>query len=274
MRANAKINIGLNITEKRPDNYHNIESLFYPVHFIFDEIEISPHVSGLTGVANFTDSGIRTEEDANNNLVMKAYNKLNGLFNLPGTSINLIKNIPVGAGLGGGSSDAAFTVRLLNSLYHLEMSDEQMETILSELGADCPFFVRNIPAFATGTGNIFTDFPPVLKAEWLLLVKPDIHVSTKQAYAGVKPQIPVRNLKEDLHLPLKEWRHFIKNDFEVSVFQQFPEIKHIKELLYDSGAVYASMSGSGSSVYGIFDENPVELLKTFENYTVFSGQLN
>jgi len=274
MRANAKINIGLNIVEKRADNYHNIESLFYPVHFIFDEIEIKGDNSYKTGNASLTDTGIHTEEDVNNNLVLKAYYKLNEQKLLPGTSIKLKKNIPVGAGLGGGSSDAAFTVKLLNQLYKTGLTDNQMEDLLSGLGADCPFFVRNIPAFATGTGYIFSVFDHVLKSKWLLLIKPDIHVSTKQAYSGVTADKPVRILKEDLLLPVNEWRKYIKNDFEVSVFQQFPEIKQIKDTLYDIGAEYASMSGSGSSVYGIFNSNPEQLLKTFENYTVFSGQMH
>jgi len=271
--ANAKINVGLNIVQKRPDNYHNIESLFYPVHFLYDEIDILSSRELKSGQAVLSDKGIHTEDDMNNNLVMKAFYALNAQIELPGTVIDLSKKIPVGAGLGGGSSDAAFTVKLLNSLYNLQLNNNQMESILAILGADCPFFVRNSPMFATGTGNVFTDFQPVLKSKWLLLVKPDIHVSTKQAYAGVIPQKPVSSLKNDLLLPLDEWKYSVKNDFELSVFQQFPAIKRIKNLLYESGAVYASMSGSGSSVYGIFDYNPAELLKTFNNYQVFSGQL-
>jgi 4-diphosphocytidyl-2-C-methyl-D-erythritol kinase len=271
--ANAKINIGLNIVEKRADNYHNIESLFYPVHFLYDDLEILPSHALEKGHAVLTDAGIQTEADQNNNLVMKAFHKLSGLFEIPGSEIRLIKNIPVGAGLGGGSSDAAFTIKVLNELYDLHLSDFQMEAILAELGADCPFFVKNAPVFATGTGNVFTQFDAVLKSKWLLLVKPDIHVSTKMAYAGVVPAKPVRNLMQDLTLALNQWKDLVKNDFEVSVFQQFPLIGQLKDSMYENRAIYASMSGSGSSVYGIFEQDPVELLKTFENYQAFSGQL-
>jgi 4-diphosphocytidyl-2-C-methyl-D-erythritol kinase len=270
--ANAKINLGLNIVEKRPDGYHNLETLFYPVPFLYDEISIFQKDTVSSGKIKLISKGIHTEDDQDKNLIVKAFNLLNDLFSLPGTEVILIKQIPVGAGLGGGSSDAAFMLKSLNDFYKLGIKTDELENLATRLGADCPVFIKNIPVFATGTGNIFSPTDIKLDGYWLAIIKPDIHVSTQMAYSNVNPQKPGISLNEHLKLPVSEWRKFIKNDFETSIFNNFPEIKSIKELLYNAGALYASMSGSGSSVYGIFENEPHEL-RNSDTYQIFIGQI-
>lgn len=269
--ANAKINIGLNIVEKRPDGYHNLETLFYPVPFLYDEISVIENKKKSPGEIRLFTSGIHTEDNQENNLVVKAYNLLNSFITLPGTEISLIKNIPVGAGLGGGSADAAFTLKCLNDLYNLNLSTEKLESLAVKLGADCPVFIRNKPVFATGTGNVFSQTDVNLDGYWLVIIKPDIHVSTQSAYSKVIPHKPEVSLNELLKKPVSEWRDLINNDFEISVFQNFPEISEIKNQLYNEGAIYASMSGSGSSVYGIFENEPVEV-REFKKMKKFFGR--
>ena len=190
-----------------------------------------------------------------NNLVVKAYKLLDELFDLPPVDIHLFKHIPSGAGLGGGSADAAFMLKLLNEKFNLALSIESMEDYASRLGADCAFFIRNAPTYAEGIGNVFSPVSLSLKGYQLWLVKPDIFVSTRDAFSQIKPHRPERPLKETIQLPVEEWRNCMVNDFEESVFPQFPAIREIKEEMYRQGAVYASMSGSGSSVYGIFKPN-------------------
>jgi 4-diphosphocytidyl-2-C-methyl-D-erythritol kinase len=197
------------------------------------------------------------------NLVLKAYSLLKKEYALPETDIYLRKNIPSGAGLGGGSSDAALMLKLLNNIYELHISEHQLEEFASQLGADCPFFIRNEPVFATGIGNIFTPVNLSLKDYFIVLVKPDIHVSTKEAYESVKPEIPAISLKEIIKNLPETWKDTMVNDFELSVFVKYPAISDIKEKLYNFGAVYASMSGSGSSVFGIFKEE-INLSKEFQ----------
>ena len=249
---NAKINLGLNIVEKRPDGYHNLETVFYPIN-LQDALEVNI----MEGEEEFSlkVSGVPIEGEAENNLVVKAYRLLKKDYpEMPAIDIHMYKHIPTGAGLGGGSADAAFMIKLLNEKFKLNLSIEKMEEYAAILGADCAFFIQNKPVFATGIGNIFEPIQLSLKGYYLVLVKPDIFVSTKDAFAHIIPTQPTQSLKEIIRMPVETWRATMKNDFEESVFQKFPEIAAIKDKLYDLGAVYASMSGSGSSVYGIFRE--------------------
>ena len=260
---NAKINLGLNIVEKRPDGYHNLETIFYPIN-LQDALEVNL----LEGEGDYAlnVSGTPIEGEPENNLVVKAYRLLKKDFpNMPAIDIHMYKHIPTGAGLGGGSADAAFMIKLLNDKFKLGLSIEKMEEYAAILGADCAFFIQNKPVFATGIGNIFEPVQLSLKGYYLVLVKPDIFVSTKDAFAHIQPKQPTHSLKEIARMPIETWRATMKNDFEDSVFQKFPEIAAIKDKLYDMGAIYASMSGSGSSVFGIFRER-VEFVDE-----VFSG---
>lgn len=247
---NAKINLGLNITEKRPDGYHNLETIFYPIP-LEDALEACPRKEGL-GSYSLSQSGLSIEGDVENNLVVKAYKLLDETYHLPPVDIYLHKHIPSGAGLGGGSADAAFMLKLLNRMCSLNLTDDQLEAYAARLGADCAFFIRNQPTYAEGIGNIFSPVKLSLAGWQLLLVKPDIFVSTRDAFARIRPRRPERNLRDLISQPVESWKDYMINDFEESVFPQFPAIGDIKTELYRLGAVYASMSGSGSSVYGLF----------------------
>ena len=251
---NAKINLGLHILSKRTDGYHNIETIFYPVN-LFDALEIVP---AQEGKIVFYQTGIQVDGKPEDNLVMKVYYLLKKDFDLPEIAIYLRKQIPFGAGLGGGSSDAAFMIKLLNDFAGLNLSFEQMETYAAQIGADCPFFIQNKPVLAEGTGNIFSPVTISLQDYYLVIVKPSVSVSTKEAYAQVKPQQPIVPLKETICLPINEWKNHLTNDFESGIFAQYPKIGDIKQRLYAEGALYAGMSGSGSAVFGIFDK-PVQL---------------
>lgn len=276
---NAKINLGLNVTEKRPDGYHNIETVFYPIP-LKDSIEVvvrenenqspsaevipsgKPYYSYKTDNYTLHIAGIPVMGAPNDNLVVKVFCLLNSEFKLPPIHIFMYKHIPSGAGLGGGSADAAFMMRLLNDKFQLGLSIGDMEQRIATLGADCPFFIKNEPVFATGIGNIFTPITLTLKGLYLVIVKPDVFVSTKEAYARIHPHSPERTLIDILSRPLTEWKSTLVNDFESSIFPAYPEIAVIKDKLYDLGAIYASMSGSGSSVFGIFS-SPVKHVETF-----------
>lgn len=250
---NAKINLGLHITERRPDGYHNLETLFYPIP-LTDALEIVPSEDASLPPHRcrlFT-SGVEIAGDAESNLVVRAYKLLDAEVGLPAVDIHLLKRIPTGAGLGGGSSDCAFTLTMLNRLLNLHLSDDKLEELAARLGADCAFFVRNRPTFAEGIGNLFSPVPLSLAGLQLWLVKPPVFVSTRDAFARIRPRRPELSLRDVCRLPLSEWREAMSNDFEESVFPQFPAIAAIKQKLYDLGALYASMSGSGSSVYGLF----------------------
>ena len=251
---NAKINLGLHILSKRADGYHNIETVFYPIN-LCDALEIVPAEKGKT---TFSQTGIPIAGEPEDNLVLKTYHLLKRDFDLPEVAIYLRKQIPCGAGLGGGSSDAAFMIKLLNDFAGWKLSVDRMEEYARQIGADCPFFIQNKPVFAEGTGNIFSPVTISLQAYHLVVVKPPVSVSTKEAYAQVEPQQPPVPLKEIIRLPVNEWKNHLVNDFEPGVFAQYPEIGEIKRRLYAEGALYASMSGSGSAVFGIFGK-PVKL---------------
>lgn len=251
---NAKINIGLNVIKKRPDGYHDLETIFYPIH-LEDALEVVPLKESTSNLDyDLKISGTPIAGNPEDNLVVKAYHLLKHDFELPPVHIYMYKHIPMGAGLGGGSSDAAFMIKLLNEKFGLGLNIEQMEKYASCLGADCAFFIKDRPVFASGIGNIFTPIELSLKGMYIVLVKPCISVSTKEAYASVIPQCPSIPLTELVKRPIEEWKDTIVNDFEKSVFMTYPEIAAIKDKLYDMGAVYASMSGSGSTVFGIFKE--------------------
>lgn len=254
---NAKINIGLNVVEKRPDGYHNLETVFYPIGLqdILEIQELDTDVPDCGYRLKLT--GSLLDGSPEDNLVVRAFKLLKREFDLPPVSIGLYKHIPTGAGLGGGSADAAFTVKTLNDRFKLGLTTQQMEDYCAQLGADCPFFIQNKPVFATGIGNVFHPIELNLKYKQLVLVKPDVFVSTKDAYAKVNVRHPEKQLPELLSQSIETWKDTVVNDFEASVFSKYPEIAAIKDKLYDMGAVYASMSGSGSSVFGIF-EDPVE----------------
>jgi len=246
--ANAKINLGLNITEKRPDGYHNLETIFYPAR-VYDTVEIT-----YAGETSCVIRGIDIPGEVTDNICLQAYDLLQSDFDLPAQQITLLKNIPVGAGLGGGSADAAFLIKLVNKKFDLGLTENAMEDYARQLGADCAFFIRNQPVYAQGRGDQFSAVGTDLSSKFLVLVKPPVHVSTADAFGGLRPSTPVNPLKELIQLPVSEWRGTIKNDFEDTIFLKYPEISQIKQDLYHAGATFALMSGSGSSVFAIFEQ--------------------
>lgn len=256
---NAKINIGLNILRKRSDGYHEIESLFFPIG-LKDALEF---VENGTNDVNLSLSGISMDVSPESNIVLKAYRLLASEFLLPGIDIHLHKVIPYGAGLGGGSSDAAFLLNVLNDYFELNLSKEKLKHFALLLGADCSFFIDNKPALATGIGEILQNVEIGLSGYHLLLVKPPSGVVTKEAYANITPTLPHFVLTDSIKKKPQEWPGLIKNDFEPTVFQAYPKIEEIKKTLLDKGAVYASMSGSGSSVYGLFKSEPELSIDSF-----------
>ena len=261
---NAKINLGLNITDRRADGYHNLESIFYPVR-LHDALEVIE-----SDELSFTSSGLTIPGNADSNLCLKAYHLLAADFSLPAVHIHLHKHIPIGAGLGGGSADAAFFLKLMNDKFELGLSVEQLETYASRLGADCAFFIKNKPAFATGIGDQLQEISLDLSSYYLILVTPDVHISTAEAYRGVNPATPVYSLLESIQKPVSMWKNFIANDFEKHLFKAYPQIQALKSSLYEAGAVYATMTGSGSSVVGIF-EKPVVLTALEQEAQVHYG---
>jgi len=256
---NAKINIGLNVIERREDGYHNLETVFYPVK-INDALEIIK-----ADELSFQSSGLEIPGRVEDNLCIKGYHLLKKDFDLPPIKIHLHKHIPIGAGLGGGSADAAFFIRLLNQNFELGLTNIQMMAYARQLGADCAFFIQNKPVFAFDKGDEFEPIKLDLSNYKIVLVMPPVHVSTSEAYRGVKPAPVKQSLMELINEPIKEWKNHIKNDFENSVFKNHPEIRGVKAALYEAGAIYASMSGSGASVFGIFEETPDLSLLQEEN---------
>ena len=289
---NAKINIGLNVVAKRSDGYHDIETVFYPV-LLQDALEIKPmRPLDPAQLRKRLEAGLLVQPDdvflhyrilpkkedipccslemtgnefpfsAADNLVVKAYLLLQKDFDLPSIDIKLYKHIPSGAGLGGGSSDCAFMITLLNRRFNLRMRESMMERYAAQLGSDCAFFIANTPSIATGRGEILNPINLTLKGYTILLVKPDVAVSTAEAYAGVTPHKPETALADAVVRPVSEWKDCVFNDFEPSVFKKYPLLADIKQKLYDLGAEYAAMTGSGSTINGIFRQpldNPADL---------------
>ena len=252
---NAKINIGLQVTERRPDGYHNLDTVFYPIP-INDALEVIV-AEGVDYDCRLHISGITIDGETDNNLVVRAYRLLATDYTLPPVDIYLHKHIPTGAGLGGGSADASYMLRLLNDMFELGLSTKLLEAYATQLGADCPFFINNTPVYATGIGNEFHPIDLNLEGWYIVVVKPDVFVSTKEAYSMVKPEMPAITLDKKIAYPINDWQEAISNDFEKGIFALHPELADIKKKLYTLGAKYASMSGSGSALFGLF-EAPIE----------------
>ena len=267
---NCKINLGLNIVSKRTDGYHNLETVFYPIA-ITDALEIiTAEKSTIENSITFFSSGLIVDGDIENNLCVKAYHLLKKDFpQLPSVKMHLHKAIPMGAGLGGGSADAAFTLMLLNKKFELNLSKEQLINYALQLGSDCPFFIINKPCFATGRGEVVEEISLDRSAYKLVIVNPGIHINTGWAFEQIKPKQPKFSSKEIVLQPLQNWKGKLVNDFEVPALSYYPALKELKENLYKCGALYASMSGSGSSFYGIFEKNCKVLISHFPgNYLV------
>jgi 4-diphosphocytidyl-2-C-methyl-D-erythritol kinase len=262
--SNCKINLGLQVIAKRKDGYHDLSTCFYPIPFN-DVLEIVKADS-----FQFQSSGITIYSTLENNLIVKAYHLLLQDFpQIKNVHIHLLKNIPIGAGLGGGSANATYTLVLLAQLFNLPLSQTQLVNYASQLGSDCAFFVYNQPCMASGRGEILNPFALDLKGKYILLVLPNEHVSTKQAFAHITPKAPIKQLENVLQQPIATWQTDLINDFEYSVFKQFPTLKIIKENLYQQHALYAAMSGSGSTVFGIYPNENAALTaaQNFSNYT-------
>jgi 4-diphosphocytidyl-2-C-methyl-D-erythritol kinase len=247
---NCKINLGLNIVGKRSDGFHNIETVFYPVP-LSDALEIIP---ATDGVFQFHTTGLSIPGGTEDNLCVKAFHLLQSEFGLPPVKIGLHKVIPMGSGLGGGSSDGAFTLKILNELFAIGLDKEQLMDYARLLGSDCAFFLENTPVFAFEKGEQFEHIAIDLSGLYLAIAVPDVHVITAEAYRMVIPEIPKQSLSEVIRLPIKDWKDILVNGFEKPVFEKFPAIGRIKQQLYDAGAIYASMSGSGSAVFGLFEK--------------------
>lgn len=246
----AKINLGLNVLRKREDGYHEIETCMVAIP-LFDVLEMIP-----SDTFKFSQSGLKIDSDSSNNLCVRAYNLLNREFNIPGVYIHLLKNIPMGAGLGGGSADATYVLKGLNKLFELGLNDKKLREYAAQLGSDCPFFVNDIPQIAKGRGEVLEPFNIDLSGFYLKIVNPGIHIGTDEAYANVNFYQPQRDLGNLLSEPMAKWKSTVMNSFEDSVFSNHPQIQHLKQQMYDEGAVYSSMSGSGSTVFGIFSAEP------------------
>lgn len=250
---NCKINIGLHIVRKREDGYHDLETIFLPVDAMHDELEIEILEDGHTLLKI---EGEMLDCSAEDNLCMKAFRMLEKDYNkqMKPVSIRLRKGIPFGAGLGGGSSDAAFTLKMLNQIFNLQLSNKVLRDYAAKLGADCAFFIENRPCYATGIGDILEPINLDLKKMGIRMeiVKPNDNVNTREAYAGVHPHPHDVDLRQAIALPVEQWKELIVNDFEASIFPQHPNIAAQKEKFYQQGAIYASMTGSGAAVFGIW----------------------
>ena len=267
---NAKINIGLRITGKRQDGFHNIETLFYPVG-LCDALEFVISDQQL-GKDILTSTGIDTGSSPADNIVMKAIIRLRGKISFPFLKIHLHKAIPAGAGLGGGSSDAACLLKAVNHHFNLGIEIDELKAIALDLGSDCPFFIYGVPSLASGRGEELTPVKISLTGYYLAILNPGVSISTGEAYKNCHPVTPTESLKQLIEYPLMEWKELILNDFEEYAFKKHPIIADLKEELYRSGAVFSLMSGSGSSVYGIFKEKP-ELPDTLKEFVIWEGRM-
>ena len=262
---NCKINLGLNITRKRPDGFHDLQTFFYPIP-ITDALEVIT-LEDKNAPFQFTLSG--TSIDASTeNICIKVYQLLKKDYQIPPVTMHLHKAIPVGAGLGGGSADGTFTLLLLNKKFNLNLTEDQLLHYALALGSDCPFFIKNVPCIATGRGEVLQPMPLDLSAYKLVLINPGIHINTGWAFSQLQPKEPETPLAQIIQLPIDKWKGNLINDFEDSIFSHHPEINGIKETLYSTGAIYASMSGTGSSVFGIFEKDRTLKLNFPEHYFV------
>ena len=265
----AKINLGLNIVSKREDGYHNLETVFYPIP-LYDALEIKYMDEKFPSdtACDLKVTGNAVDCDEQKNLVVKAYHILAADYQLQRIHTHLYKHIPSQAGLGGGSSDAAFMIRLLDERFRLNIGNPEMERYAARLGADCAFFIEAEPAYAEGIGDVLmpADGPDGnLQGYYLCVVKPDVAVSTKEAYSAITPKKPAKSCRDIVRQPIETWKEELVNDFEEPIFKMHPELEAIKQKLYDQGAVYASMSGSGSALYGIFKEEPKGIEEQFDS---------
>jgi 4-diphosphocytidyl-2-C-methyl-D-erythritol kinase len=276
---NCKINLGLHVLRKRQDGFHDIETCFYPVIWT-DILEVVKSVDNEENFI-FSSSGItiRSNEahsetlDPKKNIIYKAYQILEAEYPIPTLKVHLHKILPMGAGLGGGSSDAAFFINLVNTQFQLNMSLNKRKKIAAQLGSDCPFFIENKAMLATGKGEVLEALDLNLMGKTIVVVHPNIHSDTALAYAGIVPNDNKPSLKELLKAPIRDWQQTIQNDFELSVGKKYPEILQLKSELYKMGASYSAMSGSGSAVFGIFENDKVQLPKNWNDYSVYKGIL-
>ncbi|MBQ0007843.1 MAG: 4-(cytidine 5'-diphospho)-2-C-methyl-D-erythritol kinase [bacterium] len=263
LHPNAKINIGLNIIKKRPDGYHDISTVMYPIP-LRDELEITK-----SKTFSFSVNGIPLSDDGKENLVVRAWRLVDEKYKIGTVNMTLRKNIPSGAGLGGGSADAAFTICGLNEIFGIGMSTNEMEKMASKLGADCAFFVKNGPALCKGIGDVMTPIELSLTGMKLVLIKPDISIPTPEAYRGCTPGEWKTPLEKNICLPIDKWKNEIKNDFEKQVFAQHPLLDEIKNDFYADDAIYSAMSGSGSTIYGIYNNNQsINILQKYKGYSL------
>jgi 4-diphosphocytidyl-2-C-methyl-D-erythritol kinase len=262
---NAKINIGLNIVSKRKDGFHNIETIFYPVKYydVLEVLEVEEKEPETLSKSKkevmlqpivFNQSGIKIPGKNEDNICVNAYRLLENDYELPPINAFLQKLIPTGAGLGGGSSDGAFMLKLLNDLFNIGLKKDKLAAYAQRLGSDCPFFLQNKPVYANGRGDQFDPIQLDLSEYYIVLITPAIHISTVEAYSKAIPSAPGYSLKDVIKTPIENWKKKIKNDFEAKAFRKYPDLSDIKKDLYAKGALYASMSGSGSTIYGIFNK--------------------
>ena len=263
LKCNAKINLGLSVISKRADGFHNLESIFLPIKW-YDDIQLEE-----AKVTGFTAEGIQIDGKPENNLCLQAYHILAADFLLPPVHIHLNKQIPIGAGLGGGSSDGAFVLKGLNELFRLNLSVEKLESYAARLGSDCPFFIQNKTMFVSGRGEVLTPLDMELKG-YCLVINPGIHISTKEAYRNVTPKPALCNLREAVEKPKENWQKEIVNDFEVALLPSYPSLQELRYKLKESGAYYVSMSGSGSTFFAFFEKEPKDLkIKEKYEYRLF-----
>ena len=273
----AKINLGLNVVARRADGYHDLETIFYPIP-LCDTLEITriEEQSPSDPRCELTITGHAIEGNQQDNLVVKAFRLLARDHQLGRVQIHLHKQIPSQAGLGGGSSDAAFTLRMLNKLFDLNLTNEKMHQYATKLGADCAFFITSRPAYATGIGDHLSPIDELarqLHNYYIVIVKPDVAISTREAYTSLVPSRPNTCCRDIVREPIEQWREMLSNDFETPILSRYPELSAIKVALYNAGAVYAQMSGSGSAFFGLFKEEPVEIEKFFGKDFVYSSKL-
>ncbi len=272
---NAKINLGLSITEKRADGFHNIETVFYPTGWN-EALEVVVLDSARTDKSSSKEfnlhlSGIPISGNTEDNLLYKAYQIIKQTKELPHIDVYLHKTLPMGAGLGGGSADAAFFINLLNEQFTLQLSETERIDIAKQLGSDCAFFIKNKPVFAYEKGDVFKDIDLDLSQYYIAIIYPNVHSNTKEAYSLVKPHQPKKTILEIIKQPIASWKHELLNDFEISIFDKYPVVEKTKNDLYDLGALYASMSGSGSAVFGIFEKLPD--LKHLSQFSHWVGKM-